>query len=124
MKEVYDKHKDLKLAAEELGIKWQNLYVYLREAGHPVTGNKERYGRLTDKMARSAEKLFQKTIPHAEDMNENKFQAKLDFLVNGLKVDVKASPKRTDTKIIQEKKMQLTGGHFVVKYKNTIKQIF
>lgn len=40
MKSVYDKYKNLKLAAEELGIKWQLLYTYLRSANHPVTGDK------------------------------------------------------------------------------------
>lgn len=94
MKTSYDKHQNLKLAAEELGMKWQNLYIELRSVNHPVTGNKERYGSVTDKMARATEKIFHETVPHAVDMNEGKFQAKLDFTVNNLKVDVKASTKK------------------------------
>ncbi|CAL9963606.1 hypothetical protein VPHF99_0085 [Vibrio phage F99] len=42
MKEVYDKHKNLKIAAEELGMVWQTLYWNLNKVRHPVTGDKER----------------------------------------------------------------------------------
>lgn len=94
MKDVYDKHLNLKLAADELGMKWQNLYNYLRQANHPVTGNKEKYGSITDKLARYTEKKFHKLIPYAVDMNDEKFQAKLDFTVKNYKVDVKASTKK------------------------------
>ena len=93
-KNTYDKYQNLKLAAKELGIAWQNLYVYLREVNHPVTGNKEKYGAPTDKLARYTEKKFKTLVPYAEDHNTEKFQAKMDFTVKGLKVDVKASTKK------------------------------
>lgn len=43
---VYDKYKNLKLAAEELDIKWQTLYSALVKLKHPVTGDKAMYGSL------------------------------------------------------------------------------
>lgn len=93
-KNTYDKHQNLKLAAEELKIAWQSLYVHLREVNHPVTGNKARYGALTDKLARYAENKFKSLIPYAEDHNTEKFQAKMDFTVKGLSVDIKSSTKK------------------------------
>lgn len=93
-KTIYNKYQNLKLAAKELNIPWQKLYLILRENEHPVTGNKEKYGSLTDKLARHTEKEFNKLIPYAKDLNEGKYQAKLDFDVKGLKVDVKASTKK------------------------------
>lgn len=45
--EAYEKHKNLKLAAIEVGMPWQMLYVHLRKLGVPVTGDKARYGRIT-----------------------------------------------------------------------------
>lgn len=93
-KEVYDKYKNLKLTAEELGIKWQKLYWHLNRAGHSVTGDKERYGSPTDKMAREMEKHFHSLIPYAKDMNEDSFQYEYDFSIKGLKVDIKSSTKK------------------------------
>ena len=31
---VYEKHKNLKIAANELGVKWQSLYIRLKKAGN------------------------------------------------------------------------------------------
>lgn len=92
--ETYDKHKNLKLAAKELGMKWQTLYWHLTSIGHPVTGDKERYGSNTDKLARYTEKLFQKSFPYAVDNNEEKFQSSLDFTVKGLDIDIKSATKK------------------------------
>ena len=94
MKKCYDKHKNLKLAAKDIGMAWQTLYWNLNKEGHPVTGDKDRYGSLTDKLAKTTEDLFKYTIPFAEDFNEGKFQAKVDFNVKGLLVDVKSSTKK------------------------------
>lgn len=94
MKEVYDKHKNLKLAAEELGMVWQTLYYNLNKVGHPVTGDKERYGSPTDKMAKAMEDKFKLLVPHAEDYNKDKFQALIDFKVGDLSVDIKSSTKK------------------------------
>lgn len=88
---VYEKHKNLKLAADELGIKWQTLYSRLKKAGHAVTGDKERYGSDKDRLATKAESLFKTLVPFAENQNGLKFQAKVDFVINGKKVDIKAS---------------------------------
>tara|TARA_R110002153_G_scaffold53726_5_gene149582 strand:- start:6098 stop:6682 length:585 start_codon:yes stop_codon:yes gene_type:complete len=93
-KDTYDKHKHLKNAAEELGIKWQTLYWHLAKANHPVLGDKERYGSDTDKLAERTETLFQKTVPLAKNNNLSSFQAKMDFIVGTYKVDVKASTKK------------------------------
>lgn len=94
MKEVYDKYKNLKLAAKELGMVWQTLYWNLSRAGHPVTGDKERYGSPTDKMAKAMEDKFKEIVPYAEDCNEDKFQAQVDFKVKNLTVDIKSSTKK------------------------------
>lgn len=93
-KSTYDKYKNLKLAAVELGIKWQSLYVYLKEVNHPVTGDKERYGSDSDKMAKAIEDRFQNLVPYAKDNNKDKFQAKMDFDVRGYQVDIKSSTKK------------------------------
>jgi hypothetical protein len=91
IKEVYEKHKNLKLAANELGMKWQTLYVQLRNIGVPVTGDKSRYGSDKDRMAAMAELEFRRLVPFAVCQNDIKFQSKFDFLVSGEKIDVKAS---------------------------------
>ena len=91
IEQAYQKHKNLKLAAEELGIKWQTLYVQLRKAGIPVTGDKARYGSDRDRLAAMAELEFKNLVPFAEDQNSVQFQSKFDFLVGSEKVDIKAS---------------------------------
>lgn len=98
--EAYARHKNLKLAAEELGIKWQQLYVRLRKLGVPVTGDKARYGCAKDRLASKAERLFAADVPTAIDSNMLQFQAKIDFFVGAHSVDVKASrlhPERAET---------------------------
>ncbi len=94
MKNVYDKHKNLKLAATELGMVWQTLYYNLCKLGHPITGDKDKYGSPTDKMAKALEDKFKELVPHAEDCNRGKFQAKVDFKVGDVYVDVKSSTKK------------------------------
>lgn len=92
---AYRRHKNLKLAAEEISIPWQSLYVRLRAAGEPIIGDKARYGSEKDKLANKAENAFSVAVPFAVDQNKAKWQAKYDFDVLGTKVDVKSSkPKR------------------------------
>lgn len=98
MKTVYDKHKNLKLAAIELDMVWQTLYWNLQKVGHPVTGDKERYGSPTDKMAKALEDKFKELVPHAQDYNKDKFQAQVDFKVGDLYVDIKSSTKKNGYK--------------------------
>ena len=88
---AYSKHKNLKLAAAELGMKWQTLYVQLRKLNIPVTGDKSRYGSDTDRLAAKAELEFKRLVPFAVNQNEVKFQSKFDFLVGSEKVDIKVS---------------------------------
>lgn len=92
--EAYRRHKNLKLAAIELGIKWQSLYVYLRKNNEPVTGDKLRYGTDRDRLGHLAEAEFKKLVPFAIDYNNIQFQSKYDFDVLSQKVDVKASKPR------------------------------
>lgn len=47
---AYDKHKNLKLAANEIGLKWQTLYCMLKNQGINIIGDKLRYGSDRDKM--------------------------------------------------------------------------
>lgn len=88
---AYEQHKHLKLAANDVGIPWQSVYVHLRKAGVPVTGDKLKYGSETDRLASRAEQNFLRLVPDAKDQNTRQFQSKVDFLVFGLGVDVKAS---------------------------------
>ncbi|MGE8446618.1 MAG: hypothetical protein ACN6O1_10405 [Comamonas sp.] len=91
---AYEVHRNLKLAANDVGVPWQTVYVHLRRAGVPVTGDKLRYGSESDKLAARAEKLFLKHVPNAEDQNIRQFQSKVDFMFAGLGIDVKASRKK------------------------------
>jgi hypothetical protein len=90
----YEKHKNLKIVGSELNIPWQTVYVFLRNAGVPVTGDKLRYGSDSDRLAASAERSFLELVPRAVDQNRNKFQSKIDFTVNGYGVDVKAANRK------------------------------
>lgn len=87
----YGKLKNLKLVGDELGIAWQTVYVHLRKAGVPVTGDKARYGCAKDRLAAFTERLFAEDVPHAKDSNATQFQASIDFDVGGWSVDVKAA---------------------------------
>lgn len=89
--DAYTKHKHLKLAANDVGIPWQTVYVHLKRAGVSVTGDKLRYGSDTDRTAAVAEQHFLHLVPSATDQNAAKFQSKVDFLIHGFGVDVKAS---------------------------------
>ena len=89
--EAYRQHQNLKIAAQQVGIPWQTVYVHLRKAGEPVTGNKLKYGSETDRLAARAERIFLDLVPFAEDQNTRQFQSKVDFLVGGFGVDVKSS---------------------------------
>lgn len=89
--DAYRRHKHLKMAANEVGIPWQTMYVHLRRAGEPVTGNKLKYGSSADRLAALGEKKFLSLVPEAKDMNRRKFQSKVDFFVHGYSVDVKCS---------------------------------
>jgi hypothetical protein len=91
---AYEKHKNLKLAAQELGMGWQTLYCRLKKQGVKVTGDKLRYGTDRDKLGAFGESLFKNLVPIANDANANKFQAKYDFDVLGLKIDVKCGKPR------------------------------
>lgn len=89
--QAYEKHKNLKLAAEEIGIPWQTLYVHLKRSGVQVVGDKLRYGSDKDKLAAIAESKFLELVPFAKNMNATKYQSKFDFMAGCLKVDVKAA---------------------------------
>lgn len=104
IKEAYEKHKNLKLAAAELGMKWQSLYVQLRKAGIAVTGDKARYGSDKDRLAAQAELEFKRLVPFAKDQNIEKFQSKFDFLVGKEKVDIKASNEHQGSKQFKAKR--------------------
>lgn len=96
--EAYRNHKNLKLAAVDVGIPWQAVYVHLRNAGEPVTGDKLRYGSDSDRLAARSEQEFLRLVPSAKDNNRAKFQSKIDFHVRGYGVDVKASRLRLSSK--------------------------
>lgn len=88
---AYEEFKNLKVAADSIGMKWQTLYARLRSLGIPVTGDKQRYGSLTDKVGFKGEQYFKKIVPFATDENSEKFQAPIDFSINGIGIDVKSS---------------------------------
>lgn len=87
----YEKHKNLKISASELGMSFQTLYWNLRKNGVCVSGDKERYGSDKDKLAIMAERMFGDIVSNAEDQNSKKYQSKVDFIVGDIKVDVKAA---------------------------------
>jgi len=91
MKASYEKHKNLKAAALELGIGWQNLYLKLRKAGVQITGDKSRYGSDKDRLAAFAESQFRRIVPFAVSQNDLQWQSRVDFLVGTYKVDIKAA---------------------------------
>jgi hypothetical protein len=91
---AYRKHINLKLAAAELGIAWQTLYVRLKRLGEPVTGDKLRYGTDRDRLGALGEAEFHRLVPFAQSGNDAVWQAKVDFVVAGWPVDVKASRPR------------------------------
>lgn len=111
--ESYARLKNLKLVGLELGIPWQTVYVQLRAAGVAVTGDKSRYGSDTDRLAAKAESIFKALVAHAEDQNDKQFQAKVDFIVHGYKVDVKSATKRNDRWAFSLKKQELLADFFV-----------
>jgi hypothetical protein len=100
---AYAKHKNLKLAADELGISWHTLYSRLKRQGVAVTGDKLRYGSDRDRLSALAEAEFLRLIPAAKNMNAVRFQSKFDFMVNGLKIDVKCSMPRRLSKRYEAK---------------------
>ena len=91
MKEAYLKYSNLKLAADELGMKWQTLYWHLKKNNIPVTGDKSKYGSAADRFAAKSESDFMDLVPSAKNMNRSKYQSKIDFKVNDLLIDLKAS---------------------------------
>jgi hypothetical protein len=95
---AYRKHKNLKLAAEEIKIPWQTLYVRLRKAGEPVSGDKARFGSSKDRFSCKAESEFRRLVPSAMDNNADKWQSKHDFNVFDVKVDVKAARPKSFSK--------------------------
>lgn len=96
--EAYRQHQNLKIAAQHVGIPWQTVYVHLRKAGEPVTGNKLKYGSDSDRLAAKSEQIFLSLVPFAKDQNTRKFQSKVDFLIGEMGVDVKASRKKSHGK--------------------------
>ena len=92
--QAYEKHRNLKLAAGELGIPWQTLYVRLKQAGVKVVGDKLKYGSDRDRLGAKAEAAFHRLVPFAVNANAEKFQAKVDFHVGDVTVDVKSSRPR------------------------------
>ena len=87
----YSELKHLKLTGQVLGIPWQTVYVHLKNAGVSVTGDKARYGSVSDRLACCAEKMFAKSVPEAQDNNGLRFQATVDFEISGFLIDVKAA---------------------------------
>lgn len=92
--DAYAKHMNLKLAANELCIPWQTLYVILKKEGVAVVGDKLRYGSDRDRLAAMAEFEFLRLVPTARNMNAIGYQSKHDFEVGELKIDVKCSMPR------------------------------
>ena len=111
--ESYSRLKNLKLVGEELSIPWQTVYVHLRAAGVAVTGDKTRYGSDTDRLAAKAEDMFGTLVPNAINQNTLRFQSKVDFIVHGFSVDVKASRLRNDRWAFSLKKQERIADFFV-----------
>lgn len=89
--DAYAKHKNLKLAADELNIPLPTLYWNLKKEGIVVTGDKSKYGSIKDKFGAKAEYFFSTLFPNAINNNKNEFQPKIDFNYGGLSIDVKGA---------------------------------
>lgn len=91
----YALHKNLKIVGTNLNIPWQTVYWHLKKNSVPVTGDKERYGSVSDMVGFIGEKLFSQTIPEATNQNTFQFQSKYDFIYKNLNIDVKTSLLKT-----------------------------
>lgn len=91
----YEKHKNLKIVGANLGIPWQTVYWHLKKKSVPVTGDKEKYGSVSDKVGFIGEKLFSQTVPDVVNQNTLQFQSKYDFIYKDLNIDVKTSLLKT-----------------------------
>jgi len=89
--ESYERLKNLKLVADEVGIPWQTVYTHLRSMNCCVVGDKKRYGSIKDKLAEKFESRFLRVVNFAIPNNEYKYQAKIDFFVGDTSIDVKVS---------------------------------
>jgi hypothetical protein len=94
MIESYERHKKLKASADELGMCFQTLYWHLKKAGISCSGDKERYGSAKDRFGAAAELEFQNIVPYAEDQNKKHYQPKIDFLVKGVKFEIKSAKRQ------------------------------
>lgn len=88
---LYSELKNLKLVGKEMDIPWQTVYWWLKREGVEVTGDKHRYGGVQDQIGLIGERLFKEDCPLAQDENINKFQARYDYTLGDLKLDVKTS---------------------------------
>lgn len=88
---LYSEDHNLKVVADKMDIPWQTIYWWLKKEGVSVSGNKSKYGGLKDKIGLIGENLFKESFPAAEDQNELSFQPEFDFLLGGLRLDVKTS---------------------------------
>jgi len=95
IKELYAKVKNLKLVSEALSIPWQTVYWWLKKEGVQVVGDKARYGGDSDSVGIIGELLFKRLFPDAVYENDTKYQAKHDFTLHGLKIDIKTSSLRS-----------------------------
>lgn len=91
---TYMRHMNIKNAAIELGISWHTLYTRLKNQGVAMRSDKLKYGSDRDKLGALAERLFKEMVPFAQDRNDVEYQAKYDFDVGDMKVDVKSSKPR------------------------------
>jgi hypothetical protein len=88
---AYARHGRLSDAAAELGIHLSTLHHRLRRQGVPIAGDKARFGDSRDKLAAESEAEFARLVPGARNLNKAQWQAAVDFDVDGVRVDIKAS---------------------------------
>lgn len=87
----YSKTPNIRIVADETGIKWQTVYWYLKKAGVEVKGDKSIYGSIKDKFAHNGEKYIQKILPSAINQNLFCFQPKVDFKIGNKSLEIKSS---------------------------------
>lgn len=95
MIDSYERHKNLKKSAQELGMCFQTLYWNLKKAGVSCSGDKEIYGCSKDRFGAVGELEFQKIVPYAENQNKKQYQPKIDFLINGVKFEIKSAKRQS-----------------------------
>lgn len=93
--EAYLECQDMAAAAQRAGLNMLVAFKILKMSGAMLVSDRLKYGSTGSKMGAMAKIEFSKLVPRARQMNSNSKQhPSFDFLVDGKRVDIKASSLR------------------------------